>query len=176
MKVAEVLVLLSLVFAWPMCRAQECASLVPEPGRNLVIGSGEWKILGTKDLPEDDAALWASAHSGKCPGVAVGDFTGSQTPAYAIALIRQEPSGKYVEQLALLIMKGRTFSRVEVVSPKGVVGPFVVWTVPPGKYKGVDRQGVVSVRYDSFVYEKMEASATQYYYIDGHLRSLVTAD
>jgi hypothetical protein len=91
-------------------------------------------------------------------------------------MIRKEPSGKYVEQLVLLVAKGEMFTRLTVVSSKSVISPFVVWTVPPGKYRGVDQHTSVSVPHDSFVYEKMEAFATQYYYADGHLHSLVTAD
>jgi hypothetical protein len=176
MRVSRVLLLMFLSFASRFCRADECASLIPEPGRKLVSDAHEWKILDLKDLPADDASIWAGAHSGQCPGVAVGDFTGGHTPSYAIAMIRKEPSGKYVEQLVLLVARGETFTRLTVASSKSVISPFVVWTLPPGKYRGVDQHASVSVPHDSFVYEKMEAFATQYYYADGRLHSLVTAD
>jgi hypothetical protein len=176
MRVSRVLVLMLISLASYVCLADECASLIPDPARKLVSDAHEWKILDLKDLPADDASLWAGAHSGQCPGVAVGDFTGRQTPSYAIAMIRKEPSGKYVEQLVLLAAKGEMFTRLTVVSPKSVVSPFVVWTVPPGKYRGVDQHTSISVSHDSFLYEKMEAFATQYYYAEGRLHSLITAD
>jgi|SRR5579864_6753224 len=176
MKASGVLVLVFLSFTSCVCHADECGSLIPEPGRKLISGAHEWKIVEGKDLPEDDAGMWASAHTGKCPGIAVGDFTGGHTPSYAIAMIRKEPSGKYVEQLVLLITRNGVFSRLIVVSPTSVVSPFVVWTVPPGKYKGADQHTIVSVPHESFVYEKMEAFATQYYYTDGRLHSLITAN
>jgi hypothetical protein len=174
--ISRALVLMFLSFAGCVCRADECASLIPEPGRKVISDAREWKVLDLKDLPSDDASIWVSAHGGRCPGVAVGDFTGSPTPSYAIAMVRKEPSGKYFEQLILLVAKGKMFRRLTVVSPRRVVSPLVVWTVPPGKYRGVDQHTSLSLRHDSFVYEKMEAFATQYYYGDGRLHSLITAD
>src|SRR5208337_1439015 len=54
MMVSRVLVLMFLSFAGCVCRADECASLIPEPGRKFVSDAHEWKILDLKDLPADD--------------------------------------------------------------------------------------------------------------------------
>ncbi len=168
--------LLSLFLTVGVCRAEECSSVVPESGHKLLADFPGWRIVLLNDLPTDDIGLWNAANRGRCPGVAVGNFVNEYAQSYAIALIRKNPSGKLEEQLLLLAPKGRTLSRLVVVRPTLVVSPFVVWRVPPGKYSGVDKDESVSVEHDSFVYEKIEATATQYYFVNGHLRSLLTAE
>lgn len=57
-----------------------------------------------------------------------------------------------------------------------MVNPFVIWKVAPGIYKELDHDKTIHISHDSFVYEKMEAYATQYYYENGRWNSIVTAN
>lgn len=57
-----------------------------------------------------------------------------------------------------------------------MVSPFVIWKVAPGIYKELDHDKTIHISHDSFVYEKMEAYATQYYYENGRWNSIVTAN
>ena len=173
---SKVLCLLLLIGLDGMCYGDDCLSQLPPMAREAISGLEGWHLVKLTDLPPDDQKLWQTSHSERCPGVAAGNFTGGGQLSYAIAVIRNQPSGQILEQLIALVPHGNLFKRTVVVQPMSVVSPVVVWKVKPGKYKGVDQDKPIQISHDSFVYEKMEAYATQYYYDKGSLRSIVTAD
>jgi len=175
MKSVKMLCSLILVPLATTCYGQNCASLLPDKAREAISDLHEWKVVKLTDLPADDQKLWENSHNGQCPGVAAGNFSEDKL-SYAVALVRSQPSGALQEQLIVLLPEANSFRRTVVVKPTTVVGPFVIWRVPPGKYQGVDNAGTVQIAHDSFIYEKMEAYARQYYYDAGHLRSIVTAN
>jgi hypothetical protein len=132
-------------------------------------------VLDVKDLEADDQQLWQQAHAGRCPGLATGNFNGTNI-SYAVALIKPSDGGGYTEELFLISQGKKKYSHVTVVMPTHVVNPLVVWQLQPGKYESWDKKISVRVPYDSFVYEAMEATATQYYFAHGKLQSLLASD
>jgi len=159
-----------------ICRGQDCISRIPLSVRNIVSEYKGWRIVSLADLPQDDQKLWTTSRNGQCPGVAIGNFTGGTNLSYVVALMRSQQSGGLQEQLVTLTQDGELLKTNVVVAPTNVTSPFVVWKVPPGTYKGVDQNKIVRIVNDSFVYEKMEAYARQYYYDNGRVRSIVTAN
>lgn len=101
---------------------------------------------------------------------------GGDKTSYAVALIRVQASGQLQEQLIVLSPDGDSFSSAVIAGPTTVTSPFVTWKASPGAFKTVDQSRTIQIARDSFIYEKMEAYAKQYYYADGRLRSIVTAD
>lgn len=168
--------LLVLLFIFSnACLGKDCTSSLPLAARRIVSEFHGWRIVKLADLPLDDQKLWAASHDGSCPGVASGNFTSDITRSFAVALIRRRP-GRFLEQVIMLAAEGGSFRRTAVTKPISVVSPFVIWKLPPGKYKEVDQGETVQIIRNSFVYEKIEAYATQFYYVDGRLRSIVTAN
>ena len=175
MKSLKMLWLLILVPLVNTCYGAACVSSIPDKACEVISNFNGWKIGKLTDLPADDQRLWTNSHDGQCPGVAAGHFSEDKL-SYAVALLRNQRSGGLQEQLVVLVPEGNSFRSQVVVKPTTVVSPFVIWKVPPGKYKGVDQDNTVQIAHDSFIYEKMEAYATQYYYDEGRLRSIVTAN
>jgi len=175
MKSLKTLCLLIHVPLSTICFGENCVSSLPDKAREAISDFHDWKVVKLTDLAADDQELWENSHYGQCPGVAAGNFSEDKL-SYAVALVRNQSSGGLEEQLIVLFPKGNSFKSTVVVKPTIVVGPFVIWKAPPGKYQGADKAGIVQIAHDSFIYEKMEAYARQYYYDDGHLRSIVTAN
>jgi hypothetical protein len=160
-------VLLKLAFSG------SCDSLLP---KDVVIPSG-WRVVTLADLPNDDRDLWQREHTGRCPGVAAGRLVSGDRYSYAVALLKEDANGGLFQQLVVWLWAGGHLSSTVLVGPTPVVaGPFVVWMAPPGKSVGVDGQPPVMFAHDSFIYEKMEAIATQFYYLNGRFRKLQTAE
>jgi hypothetical protein len=175
---ASVGVVILLSFGPSVDYSVGCASLLPPAAQVKIepMMRHGWRIVTFNDLPADDQALWKQYHVGKCPGVSEGRFRDAGKTSYAVALLKGHSPGKYIEQLRLIMPVSNSLSLISVVTPTQVSTPFVVWTVPPGRSTGMGGEPVVNLRTDSFVYEKMEASATQYYFRDGQLHTLHTAN
>ena len=133
-----------------------------------------WKILSPFDIPSDDWKLWKNAHQGQCPGVAVGNFL-SKTDSYVVALIQGDDPKNLLEKVVLLTeKKGQTITEI-VVNPVQATTLALVWKLPPGHYAGVDGKRA-SLSRDSFVFEKVASSATQFYYQGSKLQSFVISN
>jgi hypothetical protein len=65
--------------------------------------------------------------------------------------------------------KGQPITEI-VVSPVQAATLTVVWKLSPGHYAGVDGKKA-SISRDSFVFEKIASSATQFYYQGSKLQS-----
>jgi hypothetical protein len=157
------LILIAALFSFPArlhAQAQECLSGLPDAIKSIV-EQDHWKIVSPYDIPSDDWKLWKNAHQGQCPGVAVGNFT-SKEPSYVVALTLGDDPKNLLEKVMFISMKkGQPLSEI-VVSPAQVPTPYVVWKLPPGHYAAVDGNHA-SISKDSFVYEKIAGSATQFY-------------
>jgi hypothetical protein len=150
-------------------RAADCLSNLPDSLRSAV-EQDHWKILSPFDIPTDDWKLWKNAHQGQCPGVAVGNFYPKTDSSYVVALIQGDDPKNLLEKVVLLTeRKGQTITEI-VANPVQVTTPSVVWKVSPGHYGGVDGKRV-SVSRDSFVFERITSSATQFYYQGSKLQS-----
>jgi hypothetical protein len=149
--------------------AADCLSNLPDSLRSAV-EQDHWKILSPFDIPSDDWKLWKNAHQGQCPGVAVGNFYPKTDSSYVVALIQGDDPKNLLEKVVLLTeKKGQPITEI-VASPTQVATPSVVWKLPPGHYAGVDGKHA-SVSRDSFVFEKIASSATQFYYQGSKLQS-----
>jgi hypothetical protein len=155
-------------------RAQDCLSNLPDPMRSAV-EQDHWKILSPFDLPSADWKLWKNAHQGQCPGVAVGNFYPKTDSSYIVALIQGDDSKNLLEKLVLLTeKKGQLITEI-VVNPVQATALAVIWKLPPGHYAGVDGKRA-SISRDSFIFEKIASSATQFYYQGSKLQSFVVSN
>jgi hypothetical protein len=154
--------------------AEDCLSGLPDSLRSAV-EQDHWKILSPFDIPSDDWKLWKNAHQGQCPGVAVGNFFPRTDSSFVVALIQGDDPKNLLEKVVLLTQKkGQPITEI-VVSPQQVATPSVVWKLPPGHFAGVDGTKA-SISRDSFVYEKIAASAKQFYYQGSNLRSFAISN
>jgi len=155
-------------------RAADCLSGLPDSLKSAV-EQDHWKILSPFDLPTDDWKLWKNAHQGQCPGVAVGNFFSGANPSYIVALIQGDDPKNLLEKVVLLAeKKGQPITEI-VVNPTQAATLAVVWKIPPGHYAGVDGKRA-SISRDSFVFEKIASSATQFYYQGSKLQSFVISN
>jgi len=168
-------ILIALLFSVSAhLRAEDCLSGLPDSLRSAV-EQDHWKILSPFDIPSNDWKLWKNAHQGQCPGVAVGNFFPKTDSSFIVALIQGEDPKNLLEKVVLLTeKKGQTITEI-VVNPVQVATPSVVWKLQPGHYAGVDGTTVHLSR-DSFVYEKIAASAKQFYYQGSNLRSFAISN
>src|SRR5258708_3807557 len=154
--------------------AEDCLSGLLDTLRSAV-EQDHWKILSRFDNPSDDWKLWKNAHQGQCPGVAVGNFFPRTDSSFVVALIQGDDPKNLLEKVVLLTQKkGQPITEI-VVSPQQVTTPSVVWKLPPGHFAGVDGTRA-SISRDSFVYEKIAASAKQFYYQGSNLRSFAISN
>jgi hypothetical protein len=155
-------------------QAEDCLSGLPDALRSAV-EQDHWKILSPFDIPSNDWKLWKNAHQGQCPGVAVGNFFPKTDSSFVVALIQGDDSKNMLEKVVLLTeKKGQTITEI-IVNPVQVTGPSLVWKLPPGHYAGVDGKRAATSR-DSFVFEKVASSATQFYYQGSNLKSFVISN
>lgn len=85
---------------------QSCTSLLPKEAlKEIGISFKGWRILEKKDIGSDDQILLDKAHSGECPGVAVGNYDGSTERGYAVLIIPQDSVRRRIK---LLLMKRNT--------------------------------------------------------------------
>ena len=155
-------------------RAEDCLSGLPDSLKS-VAEQDNWKILSPFDIPTTDWKLWKNAHQGQCPGVAVGNFFPRTDSSFVVALIQGEDPKNLLEKVVLLTQKkGQTITEI-IVNPVQVAGPSLVWKLPPGHYAGVDGKRAAISR-DSFVFEKVASSATQFYYQGSKLQSFIISN
>jgi len=164
------LILVLAVFAISaQAHAADCLSNLPDSLRSTVEQDG-WKILSPFDIPTDDWKLWKNAHQGQCPGVAVGNFYPKTNSSYIVALIQGSDPKNSLEKIVLVTeKKGQPITEI-VVNPIQASTLSVVWKLSAGHYAGVDGKRA-SISRDSFVYEKIASSATQFYYQGSNLKS-----
>jgi hypothetical protein len=154
--------------------AEDCLSGLPDSLRSAV-EQDHWKILSPFDIPSADWKLWKNAHQGQCPGVATGNFFPKTDSSFVVALIQGEDPKNLLEKVVLLTQKkGQPITEI-VVNPLQVSSPSLVWKLPPGHYAGVDGKRAMISR-DSFVFEKVASSATQFYYQGSRLQSFIISN
>lgn len=158
-----------LIVAPTHARALDCLNGMPETFKSAV-EQDNWKIVEPGDIPTDDWKLWKNAHQGQCPGVAVGNFFPKTNSSFIVALIQGDDAKGFLEKVVLVTTKkGQTITEI-VVNPIQTKTPSVVWKLPPGHYAGVDGT-TAGISRDSFVVEKVSASASQFYYQGSNLKS-----
>ena len=155
-------------------RAEDCLSGLPDSLKSAV-EQDHWKILSPFDIPSTDWTLWKNAHQGQCPGVAVGNFFPKTDSSFVVALIQGDDPKNLLEKLVLVTLKKDQPITEIVVSPVQATTVSVVWKLPPGHYAGVDGKRA-SISRDSFIFEKVAGSATQFYYQGTKLQSFVISN
>jgi hypothetical protein len=155
-------------------RAEDCLSGLPDSLRSSV-EQDHWKILSPFDIPTADWKLWKNAHQGQCPGVAVGNFFPKTDSSFVVALIQGDDPKNLLEKLVLVTLKKDQPITEVVVSPAQAATLSVVWKLPPGHYAGVDGKRA-SISRDSFIFEKVAGSATQFYYQGSKLQSFIISN
>jgi hypothetical protein len=154
--------------------AEDCLSGLPDSLRSSV-EQDHWKILSPFDIPSNDWKLWKNAHQGQCPGVAVGNFFPRTDSSFVVALIQGEDPKNLLEKVVLLTLKKNQTITEIIVNPVQAATLSVVWKLPPGHYAGVDGKRA-SISRDSFVFERVASSATQFYYQGSKLQSFVISN
>jgi hypothetical protein len=150
-------------------RAQDCLSNLPTSLKSAV-EQDNWKILSPFDLPTADWKLWKNAHQGQCPGVAVGNFYPKTKSSYVVALIQGDDPKNLLEKLVLVAEKKDQPITEIIVPPVQTTTPSVVWRLPPGHYASIDGTQA-GISRDSIVYEKVAATARQFYYHGSQVQS-----
>jgi hypothetical protein len=153
--------------------AEDCLSGLPDSLRSSV-EQDHWKILSPFDIPSADWKLWKNAHQGQCPGVAAGNFFPKTDSAFIVALIQGEDPNLLEKVVLLTQRKGQPITEI-IVNPVQVASPSLVWKLPPGHYAGVDGKRAVISR-DSFIFERVASSATQFYYQGSKLQSFIISN
>ncbi|MEI9979655.1 MAG: hypothetical protein WDN23_11790 [Edaphobacter sp.] len=150
-------------------RAQDCLSNLP-PSLKSAVEQDNWKILSPFDVPSVDWKLWKNAHQDQCPGVAVGNFYPKTKSSYVVALIQGDDPKNLIEKVVLVAEKKDQTIVETIVPPAQTTTPALVWRLPPGHYASIDGTQA-GISRDSIVYEKVAATARQFYYHDGHVQS-----
>jgi hypothetical protein len=168
-------ILLALLFTTAAhVRAEDCLSGLPDSLKSSV-EQDNWKILSPFDLPSAEWKIWKNAHQGQCPGVAVGNFYPKSDSSFVVALIQGDDPKNLLEKVVMVTLKkGQPLTEI-VVNPAQAATLSVVWKLPPGHYAGVDGTKA-SISRDSFVFEKVSSSATQFYYQGSKLQSFVISN
>jgi hypothetical protein len=174
MNLARSILIATLLSVSANLQAEDCLSGLPDTLRSAV-EQDHWKILSPFDIPSNDWKLWKNTHQGQCPGVAIGNFFPRTDSSFVVALIQGEDPKNLLEKVVLLTeKKGQTITEI-VVNPAQVTSPALVWKLPPGHYAGVDGKRAAISR-DSFVFEKVASSATQFYYQGSKLQSFIISN
>jgi hypothetical protein len=174
MNLARWILIAMLVSVSTNLKAEDCLSGLPDTLRSAV-EQDHWKILSPFDIPSNDWKLWKNAHQGQCPGVAVGNFFPKTDSSFVVALIQGEDPKSLLEKVVLLTeKKGQIITEI-IVNPVQVAVPSLVWKLPPGHYAGVDGKRAATSR-DSFVFEKVASSATQFYYQGSKIQSFIISN
>jgi hypothetical protein len=152
-------------------RAESCLSGIPDSVKSTA-EQDNWTILQPQDLTGADLKIWKNAHQGQCPGVTTGNFFPKADASFIVALIQGDDQKNLLEKVVLVTQKKERSETAVVISPMQVNSPSVVWKLPPGHYAGIDGTKAATSR-DSFVVEKINSSAKQFYYQGTRLQSFV---
>ena len=155
----------------------ECALSLPKSAREAIAASYKnWRILEKTDLNPDDQTLWDKYRRGECPGVAAGNFDGTNQKTYAVLIISQAPK----KQAKLLLLKRNHFGKYKIVLiyEEGKVTNFpAIHKGLPGTYADFYvKEKTVKVKTDVIIYEHIEASAIAFYYQHGKFEQLLVSD
>jgi len=174
MNFIKLILLATLLSISSHARAEDCLSGLPDSLKSTV-EQDHWKILSPFDLPSAEWKIWKNAHQGQCPGVAVGNFYPKSDSSFVVALLQGDDPKNLLEKVVLVTLKkGQPLTEI-VVNPAQAATLSVVWKLPPGHYAGVDGTRA-SISRDSFVFEKVSSSATQFYYQGSKLQSFVISN
>ena len=152
---------------------------LPAPVNELLrVKFAGWRPQQLSDLYVDDQRLWTDSHPKECPGIAIGYFESADSLSYAVLLLPKsaEQSGYKI----LVFSRGLnadayTWRVLEHGEGKDSFAP-VIYSIPPGKYKGFDETKSVHTKLDSVGVEWIEKSAFIDYWWEGRYHKIWTSD
>ena len=152
----------------------QCEAL-PLPDATAVAEAPGWSLLRLDRLEANDRSLWNARRPEACPGFTDARLSGAAGPSYAIALVRLS-SQRTQEEVILLFADGVGFRRYLLAEPHSVANPAVVWRTGPGEIRAWDGGRSIRLTYDSIILETIEATARQFYFVRGQMRSVITSE
>ena len=167
MSLYKQILIATALFAPSFLQAQTCLNVVPDSLR-LSVEQDNWNIVHPEDLSEADRRVWKVNHPGFCPGVATGNFHHNSNPTYVIALIQKTDQSVTEKVIVVTLKKKKTITEL-AVAPTQLPTPYVVWSLPPHRYLGVDG-AKVTIPQASFAFEKLVGTSRQYYFQGSHLK------
>jgi hypothetical protein len=171
MNISKWILIATLFLISARSHAEDCMSNLPAATRTTV-EQDKWTILQPVDLSTGDLQVWKNNHQGQCPGIAFGNFYPKADSSFLVALIQRDAQNNLSEKLLIITQKKDHSETALVVPPTPVTDPFVVWKLPAGHYAGIDGTRA-SISRESFVFEKINSSAKQFYYQGTTLKSFV---
>ena len=166
------LVAACLMTCWATSANANCRPL-PPAAQAYLKSHPDWSPVAENDLVSDDVLLWQRYHANQCPGMAVVKLSSGGNVSYALALLHRE-GDRTTEKL--VVIERNSSRTTDLVSAAIVVSPFVAWRAAPGIFHDQISNKDIHVRHDAIIYEKMEASATAYYLVNGKFRPVVTSN
>lgn len=141
----------------------------------------QWRIVDVNDLVDDDQILWEKYHSGLCPGMVSVNLTGNGPRSYALALIKNDKEHRISEKLIIATLINDQIVKHTLVPSTNIMytdvaSPFVVWKISSGSYHDLKTGLQIKVPHEGFVFEKMEATATLYFYLNNRYRSILLSE
>ena len=174
--------LLFIMAVWmPIALADMLCESLPKDIRDILKTEPQWEILNIKDLVEDDQALWQQNHTGLCPGVVVVNLTGSGAKNYVLALIKDSGKRGVSEKVIVATWKNGRFVKHILVPAINIkytetASPFVIRKVPPGTYRDLETGSEIKIRHEGIIYEKIEATATLYFFQENQYKSILLSE
>lgn len=171
------LVLIQLfVFFMSAAHAESACNYLSEDLDKILQTEPQWRILDIQDLNEDDQQLWRQHHKDQCPGMVAVNLTGNGSIYYALALIQHEAENRLNEKLIVATthknkVSKHTLSPSSNIAFTNAASPFVVRKVLPGRFHDLKTDREISIRHEAIIYEKIEATATLFFYKKNRLRS-----
>ncbi len=137
-----------------------------------------WGPQQLSDLYEEDQKLWMDSHSKECPRIAIGHFESADSLSYAVLLLPK--SAQQSGYKILVFNRGQnadayTWRLLEHGEGKDSFAP-VIYSIPPGKYKGFDEAKSVRIKLDGIGVEWIEKSSFIDYWWEGRYHKIWTSD
>lgn len=168
---AATFVFWSLLSISPAIADMQCGQR-PEVVKSYLQSHPNWSVVTLDDLQSDDQKLWKENRNGLCPGLATVQLDQTNSPSYAVALLRHDSSGTQ-EKLILLSGADKKNGERTLVDAVSISNPSVVYRVGPGRSYDAEKRKYIRLKYDSIVFEKLESTSTSFYFVGGKLLTLV---
>ena len=164
---------------------KSCASLLPKEAlKEITLNFKNWRVLEKNDIDSLSQVLWDETRGEECPGVAVGNYDGSNEKGYAALIIPQDSTKRKFKLLLLKKNSSRNYTIKTLIKSSGVGDYPVIYKGKPGTYTETgsfdydkdNEADSVETKYDVIICEFIEKGALAFYYKDGKFHELVISD
>jgi hypothetical protein len=118
-----------------MAAAVEPCGLPEALQRQIAIRYPGAKLVKLSDLSDDDRGFFQKDHGGDCPGLVKADFYGDGKPTLALVLIAKSGATEKAKLVLAHDVEGHW--EIPIVDTADGAPTPVIWSQPPGKYRGV---------------------------------------